>query len=192
MSVCIDASVLRPDSLSLNSQLPQHENEWTASFYSVWATSKTTEKWRVATVPREGLVVRQNAGVARGTAVSFRWWIILFFFLFFWMSTLHRALETSHHFVILCLVKHSNTNTLSRWSVQTVYFWITWGLQSHSWTAKSLLSPVIIIDYFIWTLNTLWWKKFTKSLGHLGNSFGQLMSLQSFLLKWERTEILRY
>ncbi|ROL47508.1 Guanine nucleotide exchange factor VAV2 [Anabarilius grahami] len=35
---------------------------------SVRATSKTIGKWRVAIVPLQGLVVRQNAGVARGTA----------------------------------------------------------------------------------------------------------------------------
>lgn len=91
--------------MSLNSQLPQHENEWTASFYSVRATSKTIGKWRVAIVALQGLVVRQNAGVARGTAEFFSMLHDSFLFLFLWMLTLHRAFETSHHFVIPFLVK---------------------------------------------------------------------------------------
>lgn len=41
-------------------------------------------------------------------------------FLFLWILTHHRALETSHRFVIPCLVKHTDTETLSRWSGQTV------------------------------------------------------------------------
>ncbi len=96
MSVCIDASVLSSEGLKVCL--------WTLNYLSmrmnglplftvVWATSKSIGKWRVAIVPRERLVVRQNAGVARGTAVSFRCWMILFYF--WWMLTLHRALETS-------------------------------------------------------------------------------------------------
>lgn len=96
--------------------------EWMNCLF-LQCVSNIKDHWKVAgghCAALRGLLSSECWCSQRHCRVSFRCWIILIFFLYFWMLTLHWALEASRHFVIQCLVKHSDTKTLSRWSVQTV------------------------------------------------------------------------